>query len=74
MIDRNYTKVTTRCEKWDYDGSGFLIYAADAPQGTVGSDAFWNINKYTNNGAGSPTDKVSGYGAWDNRATTVTYA
>lgn len=56
-----------------YDGDNNPIYVGVAPSGLESSSGGWMISKFTWS-SGNMTLRQTGYGAWDNRATTVTYS
>lgn len=64
----------TDIQRFEYDGSGFVLYAGNAQPGSLSSDAAWRIKQFTNNGSGQPTLITFPNGSpsynfvWDNRA------
>jgi hypothetical protein len=65
--------------KFDYDGSGNMIYTGWAQTGTLSSESNWRIMKQTFNGSSQLTDIQWPNGStafsfvWDNRA-ALTYS
>ena len=58
-----------------YDAvTNLMLYLGYAPHGAATSATVWMIFKYTYDANGLETLKQTGYGAWDARDTTVTYA
>lgn len=60
--------------KFDYDGTGNMIYTGWAQTGSASSDSVWRIMQQTFNGTNQLTDVKwpggsTGFGSvWDNRA------
>lgn len=53
--------------RYEYDGSGNVIYAGHAPRGFDATDNAWTVFQYTYSN-GQVTLKQTGYGAWSDRA------
>lgn len=65
--------------KYDYDGSGNLIYKGEARAGTATSTAKWRIRKYTYSGSNlTAVAFADGNDAfdnvWDDRTTAYSYS
>jgi hypothetical protein len=50
------------------------VYVGTAGRGIATSSDGWLIKKFTYDSSNRPTIIQNGVGAWDNRATTVTYS
>ena len=65
-------------QRYDYDGSGKVIYTGNAPPGSATSAAKWSIKRFTYSGTNLTVAEWAGgnnlcVNIWDNRA-SLTYS
>ncbi len=78
LIESEAPPRTQYTSRYDYDGSGNLIYQgfAISRRNPLTSDAVWAIKKFTITGSNTTLSQWSLGGEssiWDNRATSVVY-
>jgi len=73
FANRSITMLSNQQLRIDWDGSNNPIYVGQAPRGLGSDEDGWAIQKITWTGS-NPTLIQVGFGAWDNRTTTVTYS
>ena len=64
---------TNQQGRWEYDGSGNIIYAGYAARGLASSANGWLLHKFTYTGSNITLRQIA-YDSWDNRSTTASYS